>query len=94
MRINDERTARDILVIDDTRAAQTITSSSLAIQPTWDNTHLIHFFQVELAIPAAFISLALRRQKQDPAPLPMILWRYGLISTEQLEQTFNWLEHG
>lgn len=55
-------------------------------------TQLINFLQEELAISESFITLALRRYKQDPAPLHMILWQYGLISLEQLEQIFDWLE--
>jgi hypothetical protein len=34
----------------------------------------------------------LRHPKQDYAPLPMILWQYGLITLEQLAQIFDWLD--
>ncbi|MBR8839691.1 MAG: DUF2949 domain-containing protein [Stigonema ocellatum SAG 48.90 = DSM 106950] len=53
---------------------------------------LIHFLQDDLAISAASIAVALRHSKQDPGPLPMILWQYGLITLEQLEQIYDWLE--
>jgi len=56
-------------------------------------TQLIHFLQEELAISASVIMLALRYHEQDPGPLPMILWQYGMVSLEQLEQIFNWLEY-
>ncbi len=36
--------------------------------------------------------MALRLYEQDPGPLHMILWQYGLVSLEQLEQIFDWLE--
>jgi hypothetical protein len=36
--------------------------------------------------------MALRHCEQDPGPLHMILWQYGLVSLEQLEQIFDWLE--
>ncbi len=55
-------------------------------------TQLINFLQSELAISDSCIMLALHRQEEDPGPLPMILWLYGLISLEQLEQIFDWLE--
>jgi len=55
-------------------------------------THLINFLQEELAISDSFIMLALHRHEEDLGPLPMILWQYGLISLEQLEQIFDWLE--
>lgn len=54
-------------------------------------TQLINFLQEELALPVSFITLALRHHEQDFAPLQMILWQYGLISIEQLEQIFDWL---
>uniref|UniRef100_A0A832H0X8 DUF2949 domain-containing protein n=1 Tax=Oscillatoriales cyanobacterium SpSt-402 TaxID=2282168 RepID=A0A832H0X8_9CYAN len=56
------------------------------------NTQLIHFLQEELDISATSIAFALRHSQQDSGPLPMILWQYGLVSIEQLEQIFDWLE--
>ena len=53
---------------------------------------LTKFLQEELAIPTAAIELAVRHQQQNPNLLPMILWQYGLVSLEQLDQIFNWLE--
>lgn len=52
---------------------------------------LISFLQEDLAIPEAWITLA-QRQGEDPNLLPMILWQYGLLSLEQLERVFDWLE--
>lgn len=53
---------------------------------------LIRFLQEELAISADSISIALKHREHDPGPLPMILWRYGLVTLEQLNQIFDWLE--
>ncbi|MEA5570817.1 DUF2949 domain-containing protein [Calothrix sp. UHCC 0171] len=55
-------------------------------------SRLIHFLQEDLAISSASIAVALRHSQQDPGPLPMILWQYGLITLEQLEQVYDWLE--
>ena len=55
-------------------------------------SRLIHFLQEDLAISAASLAVALRHREQDPGPLPMILWQYGLITLEQLEQIYDWLE--
>jgi len=52
----------------------------------------IHFLREELAIPSSAISLALRHQEESPNLLPMTLWQYGLISLEQLDRIFDWLE--
>ncbi len=55
-------------------------------------TKLIRFLQEELAIPATSIVLAMRHHQQDSAQLPMILWQYGLITLQQLDRIFDWLE--
>jgi len=52
----------------------------------------VRFLQDELAISSSSITIALRHSKQDPGPLPMILWQYGLITLEQLDRIFEWLE--
>lgn len=53
---------------------------------------LIHFLQEELAVPAAAIALALRRHEAESSWLPIILWQYGLITLQQLNQVFDWME--
>lgn len=53
---------------------------------------LIRFLREELAIPAASLDLALGRPEQTSNLLPMILWQYGLVTLEQLDQIFDWLE--
>lgn len=56
------------------------------------SSRLIRFLQEELAISTASIAVALRHSEQDPGPLPMILWQYGLVTLEQLDQIYDWLE--
>ena len=53
---------------------------------------LVHFLQEELSIPTASITLALRQGEMTLNLLPMILWQYGLITLEQLDRIFDWLE--
>lgn len=53
----------------------------------------IHFLKQDLNIPAESISLALRDSTLRFGSLPMILWQYGLISRQQLEQIFDWLDN-
>ncbi|MEA5470500.1 DUF2949 domain-containing protein [Spirulina sp. 06S082] len=55
-------------------------------------TRFINFLQDELALPSDSINLALRHREQSPSLLPMILWQYGLISLEQMDRIFDWLE--
>lgn len=54
-------------------------------------TQLIDFLQEELAIPANSIKTALRHPEQNYSMLPMILWQYGLVTLEQLDQIFDWM---
>ena len=51
----------------------------------------LHFLQTDLAIPAPDLQLALQQSEQTPNVLPMILWQYGLITLNQLDQIFEWL---
>jgi hypothetical protein len=54
---------------------------------------LIRFLHDELAIPSASIDLAVRHYPDSPNLLPMILWQYGLVTLEQLDRIFDWLEY-
>jgi hypothetical protein len=62
------------------------------VEASRSNKKLIRFLQEELEISSTSIAIALRRCEHDPGPLPMILWQYGLVSIEQLERIFDWLE--
>ncbi|WP_073070991.1 DUF2949 domain-containing protein [Phormidesmis priestleyi] len=55
-------------------------------------TQLLQFLQTDLAIPDANLQLALRHPEQTPGMLPMILWQYGFVTLNQLNQIFDWLE--
>lgn len=56
------------------------------------HAQLIRFLQDELAIAPDAIALAQRVCERTLGPLPMTLWQYGLLSLEQLERTWEWLE--
>ncbi|HEY9743816.1 MAG TPA: DUF2949 domain-containing protein [Coleofasciculaceae cyanobacterium] len=53
---------------------------------------LIGFLRDELAIPSTSIDLAVRHQPDTLNLLPMVLWQYGLVTLEQLDRIFDWLE--
>jgi hypothetical protein len=63
------------------------------VESNRNTTQLITFLQEELDLSSNSIDIALRHSEQDPGPLPMILWQYGLVSLEELEQIFDWLEN-
>lgn len=56
-------------------------------------TELINFLQADLAISKDAIAVALKHREQNAGQLHMILWLYGLVSLEQLQQIFDWLEY-
>jgi Protein of unknown function (DUF2949) len=56
------------------------------------HSKLLNYLQEELAVSDASIAIALRHCEQDPGPLPIILWKYGLITLKQLDQIYDWLE--
>nr|WP_244913203.1 DUF2949 domain-containing protein [Phormidesmis priestleyi] len=53
----------------------------------------MHFLQEELCLAPSAIAMAIRYAKQENGPLPMVLWHYGLVSLEQLNQILDWLEN-
>lgn len=59
---------------------------------TFPQSELITFLRQELAVPVESIKLGLRQAGNAHNLLPMVLWQYGLVSTHQLDQIFEWLE--
>jgi len=55
-------------------------------------SQLIEFLRQELALPAEAIALGVRRTATSPNLLPIVLWQYGLVTTHQLDQIYDWLE--
>ena len=56
------------------------------------NVGLIQFLKEELAISERAIAIAQRHQEFTPSLLPMILWQYGLVTLEDLDRIFDWME--
>ena len=53
---------------------------------------LIQYLEQEMAVSQAAIALGLRQAGALPNLLPIALWEYGLITTDQLNQIFDRLE--
>lgn len=51
----------------------------------------LRFLRDELALPETSIELALRHGEQDLGLLPIVLWKYGLVTLKQLDTTYDWL---
>jgi Protein of unknown function (DUF2949) len=55
-------------------------------------TKLIRFLQDDLAISASSMAIVLKQVEHNPGPLPMLLWQYGLVTIEQLDRIYDWME--
>ena len=53
---------------------------------------LLDYLRGELAISNSAIAVALRHSEQDASQLPMVRWQYGLVTLEQLNLIFDWLD--
>lgn len=55
-------------------------------------SRFIRFLQDELALSTDSLAIAERSVEQNQGPLPMILWQYGLVTLEELDRIYDWLE--
>jgi hypothetical protein len=51
---------------------------------------LLAFLRHQLGLSEGALDLGLRQATLEQAPLPAVLWRYGLINLEQLELVLTW----
>ena len=51
---------------------------------------LLRYLRHDLALSDNALELGLRQSAQEQAPLPLVLWRFGLITLEQFDQVLSW----
>ena len=51
---------------------------------------LLRHLRHQLGLSERAVELGLKQAAQEQAPLGVVLWRYGLISLEQLEELLGW----
>jgi hypothetical protein len=51
---------------------------------------LLRYLRSELGLSDNALQLGLKQSDLEQAPLPAVLWRFGLISLEQLDQVLCW----
>jgi hypothetical protein len=51
---------------------------------------LLRYLRQDLGLSDNAIELGLKQCQLEQAPLPAVLWRFGLISVEQLDQLWSW----
>ena len=49
---------------------------------------LLRFLRLQLGLSES--ALGLRQSDLEQAPLPVVLWRFGLISLDQFDQVLSW----
>ena len=58
-------------------------------QPT-ASKELQDFQLARLGLSSNALNLGLRQAELEQAPLPIVLWSFGLLSLEQLQQVLDW----
>ena len=56
------------------------------------NQELIAFLKTKIGLTEDDISLGLRQAKIEQAPLPIVLWTFGILSLSQYQEVLNWEE--
>ena len=51
---------------------------------------LLQFLQHRLGLSPSALELGQRQAELEQAPLPIVLWSFGLLSLQQLEDVFDW----
>jgi hypothetical protein len=51
---------------------------------------LLQFLRHQIGLSDSALDLGLKQSQLEQAPLPVVLWRYGLISLDQLAQVLDW----
>lgn len=64
-----------------------VISSSPQPPPT---AALLRYLRQELGLSDNALQLGLKQSDLEQAPLAVVLWRFGLISLEQLDQVLSW----
>ena len=51
---------------------------------------LVRLLLHQFGLSESALALGLRQAQQEQAPLPVVLWRFGLISLEQFDALLAW----
>lgn len=51
---------------------------------------MVRLLRHQFGLSESALELGLRQAQQEQAPLPVVLWRYGLISLEQFDALICW----
>ena len=54
---------------------------------------LLLFIENELGLSKQAIELGVKHSSSENAPLPVVLWSFGLINLDQFEKVIEWLKN-
>ncbi|MDJ0598286.1 MAG: DUF2949 domain-containing protein [Crocosphaera sp.] len=54
---------------------------------------LLEYLRHKLAIPTDALKMAVKFTEASMGSLPMVLWQYGLIDINQLDQVLDWIDN-
>jgi hypothetical protein len=57
-----------------------------------NHRRFLQFLQNDLDLSPSEIAVATKLSQRDLGPLSVALWHYGLVTLEQLNLIFDWLE--
>ncbi len=69
-----------------TAGMMVISSSPQSLPPA----ALLQYLRHQIGLSDSALDLGLKQAQLEQAPLPVVLWRYGLITLEQLGQVLDW----
>ncbi|EAM48990.1 DUF2949 domain-containing protein [Crocosphaera watsonii WH 8501] len=55
-------------------------------------TPLLEYLRHKLAIPTDALKMAVKFTEASMGSLPMVLWQYGLIDLQQLDEVLDWID--
>ena len=55
-------------------------------------TPLLEYLRHKLAIPTDALKMAVKFSEASMGSLPMVLWQYGLIDLQQLDEVLDWID--
>ena len=55
------------------------------------STRFLIFLKEEFSLSDQAVSLAIKRSHLESAPLPIVLWDFGLITVDQYQELLDWI---
>ena len=54
------------------------------------SSELIEFLQKKIGLSQKALALGIRQSRNEQAPLPVVLWSFGLLDLNQYQEVLDW----